>query len=150
GLRQRPAAVPRREVSPGEPGEATGLRLPHDVDGISTGAAGLPGDRADAGPVAGQRSAGGPFLPVDLRHRLDLPVPRGGPAVPRAPRRPHRAGPLCAVGLADLLLRGDQAVFVRPGADVGGTPARRGPGASGVVGVTGGARSLRPIAPVGA
>ena len=100
--------------------------------------------------LPGNDVLGGPVAPADLRHRLDLPVPRGGPAVPGAPRRPDRGGPLRALRLADLLLDRDQAVFVRPGADAGGAPARGRPGASGAVGVAGGARGIRPIALVGA
>src|SRR5205807_9781123 len=47
----------------------------------------------------------------------------GGPPLSPPMRRPDRGGALRPVRLADLLLGGAQAIFLRPGADLGRTPA---------------------------
>ena len=69
--------------------------------------------------LPGNDRDGRPVVPAGVRGRFDVPVPLGGPAVPAAPGRADRGGPLRAVRLADLLLVGDQAILVRPGADAG-------------------------------
>ncbi len=78
----------------------------------------------------------GPILPDGLRGRLDVPVPGGGPAVPAAACRADRGGTLRDVRLAGLLLLGDQAILVRPGADPGRAVAG---GRAGIAGRDGGA-----------
>ncbi len=119
GLRRGPGALQGRAVAAREPGAARGLRLPHEADGESTGAAGVPGAGADAGPLAGRPRDDGPLLPFGLRGRLDVPVPDGSPPVPAAVRRADRRGPLRDVRLAGLLHRGAQAILVRSVADPG-------------------------------
>src|SRR5262249_36706438 len=112
-------------IAAGEPREAPGAGLPDHVDRVSTGATGLSCAGAADGPAAVGRRAGRTAVPAGLRDHGDGPVLPGGPGLCHEPRGPDRDGALRPGRLADLLLDGDQAVFLRPGTDPGGAAAGR-------------------------